>query len=190
MRSLLWTGVFCLLILELGLTLILVIPLPHKLRNWICVQVSKLDLKKKLRMPLMGVFFALVFALMDTTNFLAQIYTTKDDLSLAGGAGNGIQSSIDRHLTKEKEYKAGRNMYLVGFALTLLFVIGRITELMQEHAVLSGKIENLKIAVAIVEADAAKATKSRTNVNESAAGDNDVPTEGIEMKPMGLKKKD
>jgi len=184
MRSLLWTGIFCLLILELGLTLILVIPLPRKLRNWVCLQVSKLELKKKLRMPLMGVFLALVFALMDTTNFLAQIYTTKDD------AGNGLQNSIDRHLTKEKEYKAGRNMYLVGFALTLLFVIGRITELMQEHAELSGKIENLKIAVAIVEADVTKATKSRTNNHESAAGDNDVPTEGIEMKPMGLKKKD
>eukprot|EP00536_Pseudo-nitzschia_multiseries_P012294 jgi/Psemu1/308983/fgenesh1_kg.463_\ len=91
-------------------------------------------------MPIIGIFFALLFALLDTINFLSQIYKKEDE------ERNGIGSTIDRHLIKEKEYRAGRNMYLVGFALTLLFVIGRITELIQEHAELEARIENLELA--------------------------------------------
>jgi len=185
-----WTGVFCLLMLELGLTLILVIPVPRKIRNWICLKVSKLELKKRLRIPLTGLFFALLFALLDTTNYLAHIYTTKegDPNGHPAASHGGLPNPIDRHLIKEKEYRAGRNIYLVGFALTLLFVIGRITELMQEHAELEGKIENLRLAASMMGNDETAIEPKTTTATDE--GDNDAPNEGIEMKPMGLKKKD
>lgn len=141
MRSLLWTGVFVFLMLELALTLILVIPVPKKIRNWICLEVSKFELKEKLKMPLMAIFFALMLALMDSINYLSQIYNQEDRED-----ERGVGNVIDRHLLKEKEYKAARNMYLVGFALTLLFVIGRITDLMKEHADLEGELENMRLA--------------------------------------------
>ena len=44
------------------------------------------------------------------------------------------------HHEKEKKYKAERNMYLTGFALTLVFVIGRICKLMQEHVELENEL--------------------------------------------------
>lgn len=189
MRSLLWTTVFVFLMAELALTLILVIPVPRKIRNWICLKVSKMELKKRLKMPLMGIFFALLFALLDTINFLSQIYKREDRERDGENNNSGIVgNAIDRHLIKEKEYKAGRNLYLVGFALTLLFVIGRITELMQEHAELEGRIENLKLATTM------KATmKAKQESEERATApiqEEDSPSEGIEMKPMQLKKKD
>mmetsp|Transcript_21118 Transcript_21118/g.47690 ORF Transcript_21118/g.47690 Transcript_21118/m.47690 type:complete len:97 (-) Transcript_21118:353-643(-) len=95
---------------------------------------------------------------------------------------------------KEKEYKAARNMYLVGFALTLLFVIGRITELMHEHAQLQGRLENLRLAASMMETDETQHHHhhhQQKPIEESGtAPENDSPVEGIEMKPMGLKKRD
>lgn len=79
-------------------------------------------------------------------------------------------------------------MYLAGFALTLLFVIGRIMELMKEQAELSGKIQNLKLALSIVEGNEKKPKLSETSAK--IYSDNDAPTEGIEMKPMSFKKVD
>ena len=132
-RSLLWTSVFVLLMFELVVTLILVLPIPRKWRNWICLKVSRLELKKRLRLPLIGIFFALLFALLDTTTYLQHIYL-KENEEQQQRQRIFSDSVLDRHLIKEKEYKTGRNMYLVGFAFTLLFVIGRLTELMQEQA--------------------------------------------------------
>ena len=133
----------------------------------------------------MGLFFALLFALLDTTSYLSQIYT-KDDQERDARLGN----VIDRHLIKEKEYKAGRNMYLVGFALTLLFVIGRITELMQEHAELEGRIENLRLAVSIQEKHASEEAVNSSTIAAAKTGVEEVSGEGIEMKPIQHKKKD
>ena len=187
-----WTGVFGLLIVELALTLLLVIPFPRTLRNKICRIASKLELKKRLQVPLRGLFFVLVLALLDTANFLANIYTKKEqDLaSTTYASAEHQRNPIDRHLLKEKEYKAGRNLYLVGFSLTLLFVIGRITELMQEHSELEGKIENLTLAASMMDQENKSKRNSTTTIKSTTAGDNDAPTEGIEMKPIGLNKKD
>jgi len=200
MRSLLWTGVFVVLLVELALTLLLVIPFPRPLRNKLCRLVSRLELKKRLRVPLRGLFFVLLLALLDTAMFLTTIYDTKKERGDGGADGAAASADfrnnpIERHLLKEKEYKAGRNMYLVGFSLTLLFVIGRITELMQEHSELEGKLENLRLATSIVAMDQNNhqnhQSKHQKNSTQSTArDDNDGPTEGIEMKPIGLKKKD
>lgn len=175
MRSLLWTTVFVVLVVELCLTLILVIPVPRKIRSKIALSVSKLELKKRLQTPLTVLFVVLVLALMDTANFLAGIHTKKQEERQLHMEQHVEINPIDKHILKEKEYKAERNLYLTAFALTLLFVIGRITELTQEHAELEGKIENLKLAV---------------SMSSGTPGDNDSSVEGIEMKSMDQKKKE
>ncbi len=183
MRSLLWTCVFLLLIVELCFTLILVLPIPNRFRNKIVLSVSKLDLKKRLHPYFLGIFVALLVALVDTAVFLSNIYSQKqEEYQLQYEHHHPNHNPIDRHLLKEREYKAGRNLYLALFALTLLFVIGRITELLQEHAELAGKIENLKLAAEIT-------ASSEREQERSSTGDNDAPMEGIEMKSMGIKKR-
>ena len=77
-------------------------------------------------------------------------------------------------LDKEKEYKTERNLYLAGFALTLLFVIGRITDLMQEHADLEIDLEKVRLS-------------SKPAVDSST---DEVGQVEIEMKPMQTKKND
>lgn len=179
MRSLLWTSVFILLMFELALTFILVVPVPRKWRNWICLKVSKLELKKRLRIPLTCIFFALSLALLDTTTYLQQIYSKENqDEQQTQHQRLGqvlVDSTIDRHLIKEKEYRSARNMYLVGFALTLLFVIGRLTELMQEHAELEEHVKTLTAA---------------SSTSGTSSSSSKIVNEGIEMKPIRLKKDD
>lgn len=48
---------------------------------------------------------------------------------------------------KERKYKSERNIYLSGFALTLLFVIGRIVALLRESVTLHEEAERLESAL-------------------------------------------
>jgi hypothetical protein len=76
-------------------------------------------------------------------------------------------------LDKEQEYKTECNIYLAGFALMLLFVIGQITNLMQEHAELDDDLEKIRLS--------SKAVDSITGK---------VGNVEIEMKPIQIKKND
>jgi hypothetical protein len=173
MASLVWGTVFIFLLLELAFTLILVIPLPRKWRNWICRECSKLDLKSRLQKPLLFIGMALSLALLDCFSKLQMIFDLEKDAHDAGGHHHGDEARILHQLDKEREYKTERNIYLAGFALTLLFVIGRITDLMQEHAELEDDLETIRLS--------SKAVDSSTGEAGSVE---------IEMKPMQTKKKD
>lgn len=178
--SFLWTSVFIFFILELALTLILVIPVPRKFRNWICREVSKLDLKHHLHIPLICVGFALGLTLLDSLSFLQLIFAEEKedhDNTLNHGYNEYVSAAsigdyeMLRHHEKEKEYRTERNAYLAGFALTLIFVIGRITDLMQEHVELEDDLEKLRLS-------------SRGPVESAADGS------GIEMKVLPKKPKE
>jgi hypothetical protein len=173
MASFLWTSVFIFLCLEIALTLILVIPLPRKFRNWVCRETTKLDLKEKLRPALWGIGVALSVALFDCLSLLQFIFSVEEEAHerrVVYGAADAIQ----RQLGKEKEYKTERNIYLAGFALTLLFVIGRITDLMQEHVELEDELEKVRLS----SKPAVESSTEDTNASE------------IEMKPLAIKKND
>jgi hypothetical protein len=175
MASLVWGTVFIFLLLELAFTLILVIPLPRKWRNWLCHKCSKLDLKAHLQKPLLFIGIALTLALLDCFSRLQMILDMeKESHNHAGGNHHGGEEVRVLHqLDKEREYKTERNIYLAGFSLTLLFVIGRITNLMQEHAELEDDLEKIRLS--------SKAVDSSTG----EAGNVE-----IEMKPIQTKKND
>jgi hypothetical protein len=177
MASFLWTCVFILLCLELALTLLLVIPVPRKIRNWVCRQTTKIHLKQKLQPVLWGIGLALTVALMDSWSLLQFLFQKRNhnhETSLLSSTNDsGLHPHHHHHHQKEKEYKTERNMYLAGFALTLLFVIGRITDLMQEHVELEDELETVRLST-----KPANETTSVGDANESE----------IEMKPLQAKK--
>lgn len=84
--------------------------------------------------PFLFIGLALSFALMDCYSSLEFIFSVEKE------AGRRHESSLN----KQKEFKAERNMYLAGFALTLIFVIGRLTDLMQEHVELEDECEQAR----------------------------------------------
>jgi hypothetical protein len=133
-----------------------------------------LNLKKRLQTPLLFVGLALTLALLDCFSFLQLIFEREQEgheLPVQAYTGNeGVMHQLD----KEKEYKTERNIYLAGFALTLLLVIGRLTDLMQEHADLEDDLEKIRLSSKPVD-DSATTTTGEAGVVE------------IEMKPIKKK---
>lgn len=68
---------------------------------------------------------------------------------------------------------------MAGFALTLLFVIGRLTDLMQEHADLEDDLDKLRPRSSAVDLPI-----------EQETADGPPSASEIEMKPLQSKKKD
>lgn len=166
MASITWTCVFGLLILELVVTFILVVPVPRRIRNMIARKfIFRFDLGERFSKILWFVALALVFALAEsyyTVERLMEKLAVKDQED----AVRMDHHSHHHHHDKQRLYRAERNMYLAGFALTLLFVLGRILQLMQEGVVLEDECELLR--------------RSSNSVSHG--------TEGVEMQEMSKKK--
>ena len=143
MASLIWTSVFGFLVLELVLTLILVAPVPRKIRNFIARKIFKFDLVGRLSKPILFIGLALCAALVDSYVTHRRIVSRLEEEHQTG-LSNYPHDRLFHGYDKERKYKAERNMYLTGFALTLLFVIGRITQLMQENVEMEEETERVK----------------------------------------------
>merc|ERR1712023_304906 len=97
----------------------------------------------------MFIAVALTFGFIDSYMKLQHLLEKMDEhhaTELEHGHGGNVMLSdgYQRIQIKEKKYKAERNLYLTGFALTLLFVIGRITQLMQENVEMEEETERVK----------------------------------------------
>merc|ERR1712157_335402 len=145
--SLVWSTAYVFLLLEIAITVILVIPVPIKIRNLIARQIFKLKMGERLSKPILFIGIALAFGFIDSYMKLQNLLDKMDEQHtlevehghMGGGPGTMLSDGYQRIQIKEKKYKAERNLYLTGFAFTLLFVIGRITQLMQEHVELEQK---------------------------------------------------
>jgi hypothetical protein len=132
--------------IEIAIVTVLVIPVPRAWSNGICLEVSKLDLKARLRLPLTFLVIGMCLAFFDSLNYLLWLWKVEEEERRYTGYQTAEQVHVVRILDKEKEYKTERNLYLSGFAVTLLFAIGRITDLMQEHAELETELEKKRLA--------------------------------------------
>jgi hypothetical protein len=143
MASLVWTIVFVFLLLELALTFILVVPVPRKIRNFIAREIFQFNIGGRLAKPILFIGIALAFALVESYFAHQRILTRMGEEQEAGISNAQHERHFHGH-DKERKYKAERNMYLAGFSLTLLFVIGRITKLMQESVELEEETDRVK----------------------------------------------
>ena len=163
MASITWTCVFALLIVELVVTLILVVPVPRRFRNFVARKcIFRFHLGERFSKIVGFVAAALIFALVESyvsvNRLMEKLQIMAEQDMVIGAVAHGHHHGHD----KEKLYRAERNMYLAGFALTLLLVVGRILQLMQESVELEDQLEF--------------ATKSRRT-----GADANATTEGVEM---------
>jgi hypothetical protein len=141
MPSLIWGSIFLLLILELVVTFALALPVPRKIRNVLAREIFKFHVGDKLRKPILYVGIALFLALMES--YFSHRRLVNRMMEEHGVSSYSHDIAFHPH-DKERKYKAERNMYLAGFSLTLLFVIGRITTLMQESVELEEETERVR----------------------------------------------
>ena len=143
MASLIWGIVFLFLVMELVLTIVLVLPVPRQIRNVIAREIFKFHLGDKLTKPILYVGIALSLALLESYMVHRRILTRMEQEHAADLYHDHRHEVIYHPHDKERKYMAERNMYLAGFSLTLLFVIGRITKLMQESVELEEETERV-----------------------------------------------
>ncbi|KAL3940171.1 MAG: hypothetical protein SGBAC_005242 [Bacillariaceae sp.] len=139
MPSIIWSSAYLFLLVELVITAILVVPVPIKIRNAITRKVFQLNLGERLGKPILFIAIALAFGFVDSYSkrqYVVEMIHEEHHAEL----DHGHHMPHVMHHEKEKKYKAERNMYLTGFALTLVFVIGRICKLMQEHVELENEL--------------------------------------------------
>eukprot|EP00934_Nitzschia_sp_Nitz4_P006570 Nitzschia sp. Nitz4//scaffold106_size73319//51333//55917//NITZ4_005742-RA/size73319-augustus-gene-0.6-mRNA-1//1//CDS//3329532538//6560//frame0 len=141
MPSLIWGSIFLLLLVELIITLILVLPVPRKTRNWIARHIFQWNLGDRLSKPILYIGIFLVLALSESYITHRRIQHRMEEEMMSG---HNPHEYVFHPLDKERRYKSERNMYLAGFSLTLLFVIGRITKLMQESIELEEETERVE----------------------------------------------
>jgi hypothetical protein len=163
MASIIWQTIFVLLVCELVVTLILVVPVPRKIRNFIARECFQWNIGDRLQKPIKFIGVALCLALVESYVTHQRILSRIEEEIQAGVASPARHHYVDHRFypnlhDKERKYKSERNMYLAGFALTLLFVIGRITTLLVESVELHDETDRLE-----------KANKEQANGNEGTA---------------------
>ncbi len=133
-----WKAIFAFLAAELVVTILVLVPIPLKVTAWFARFLPKGSLARfmnqQLKKPILfigiGLGLALAESIFTHQHILARIEKEKQ------GFGSAQPSYFDYFYPgmhdKERRYKSERNMYLSAFALTLLFVIGRITALLRE----------------------------------------------------------
>ena len=135
MASLVWTAVYLLLLVELAIVFILVIPMPRRWHHSLVARpIRHFRLGERLAKPVLFLGIALAVALAESFLHHQRIVQrlAMDQQQMNGNNIEPHREHLHHVHDKERKYKAERNMYLAGFALTLIFVIGRITQLMQE----------------------------------------------------------
>ena len=141
MPSLFWGSIFLFLLLELVITFVLALPVPRRIRNVMAREVFKFHLGDKLRKPILYIGIVLSLALVES--FVSHRRLVHRIMEEHGASSHPHEMVFHPH-DKERKYKTERNMYLAGFSLTLLFVIGRITTLMQESVELEEETDRVR----------------------------------------------
>lgn len=129
---------------EVAVTILLVIPVPRKIRNAMARTVGRLNLGE--RLSTVGYFVAMVLfaALVESITSVRNIeerQRMEHQTQPLGGSVN--HDRIFHDMARQRKFRSERNMYLAGFALTLVFVIVRLCKLMQESVEYEEEVDRL-----------------------------------------------
>mmetsp|Transcript_4385 Transcript_4385/g.13290 ORF Transcript_4385/g.13290 Transcript_4385/m.13290 type:complete len:170 (-) Transcript_4385:1288-1797(-) len=128
MPSPIWIAVYAYLVFELVCTLCLVVPMPQSGRKAVLSLVNKSKHIKGMTFAIQFVAVALSLALYDSIRTIKYI---EGKLNAGDDGVQGMGNAITGNIDKERRFRAQRNLYLTGFALTLLFVNMRLVQLMR-----------------------------------------------------------
>eukprot|EP00178_Gracilaria_changii_P006941 TRINITY_DN223_c0_g1_i1.p2 TRINITY_DN223_c0_g1~~TRINITY_DN223_c0_g1_i1.p2 ORF type:complete len:189 (-),score=38.32 TRINITY_DN223_c0_g1_i1:1862-2428(-) len=168
MASVVWVSVFFLLMMELVITAILVLPFPRFVRKFIARKIFTYDLGKRIRFISNFIILGLILAVSDAVQTLRHLEQKEAGETSNQATNDARVGYIAVSFDKQRKFRAERNMYLAGFSLTLMFVIARIVELMQE--------------VVNVEEQKDVAEQRLKDVNDAASTATSIPTTQVTHK--------
>lgn len=191
MATLIWTSVFILLVIELFITLLLVLPLPRIIRRFLATKIFTYGLAERVRFGARFVFIGMLFAFFDAITTMRYLIV-KEEVDTGNATTEGTPVSyINTSLNKQLKFRAERNMYLAGFALTLMFVITRLIELMQELVKLEeekDKLANRSVAGGLPSSDASTTTTTTTTTMQKTSPIVNISADGASS-PTTIRKR-
>lgn len=112
---------------------LLVFPLPRSTRRIIARAIKRLNLGPRIRFLTQWITLMLLAALVESVTTLRRLQAREEkptprNIAVVDPRATYMETSME----KQRKFRAERNLYLAGFSLTLLFVIARLVELMQE----------------------------------------------------------
>ncbi|KAG5366260.1 hypothetical protein CJU89_0676 [Yarrowia sp. B02] len=125
--TLYYTLVFAILVTEMATFLLLVAPLPEKIRRQFFLSLSKLEVLEKLRLGLKFTFVFILILFIDSVN---RVYRVSVDRSTGEYKGNLV--ATERSELQARKFYSQRNMYLCGFTLFLSLILNRTYSLVIE----------------------------------------------------------
>ncbi|KAK4112009.1 B-cell receptor-associated 31-like protein [Canariomyces notabilis] len=123
--TLYYTLVFLLLVAEMGLFVLLILPLPFAMRRKIFTFISENPIVAKVQYWLKITFVFILILFIDSVN---RVYRVQVELAAAtensGNAGPAIMGH-ERLEVQARKFYSQRNMYLCGFTLFLSLILNR-----------------------------------------------------------------
>ncbi|KAL9005436.1 MAG: hypothetical protein Q9188_001794 [Gyalolechia gomerana] len=122
--TLYYSLVFALLVLEMGIFMLLIVPLPYTMKRKLFTFISENPLVAKLQYGMKITFIFILILFVDSVN---RVYRVQVELSMAknqGGAAASVAGS-ERMEVQARKFYSQRNMYLCGFTLFLSLILNR-----------------------------------------------------------------
>lgn len=173
MASIVWMSVFCLLCVELVITFILVVPVPASVRRAIVRAIRRINVGPTVKFAVKWIMLMLVGAVIESVTTLQRLTKREQEPvnQHPSSAGMDARSGyVEMSFEKQRKFRAERNLYLSGFALTLLLVIARIVQLMQDGVTAEEERDHVTKRLDDVASTAAAAGTPIRSENDTPAG--------------------
>ncbi|KAI5844428.1 B-cell receptor-associated protein 31-like-containing protein [Morchella snyderi] len=122
--TLYYTLVFFLLLVEMGIFMLLILPLPFTWRRMIFTFISENAFVAKLQYGMKITFVFILILFIDSVN---RVYSVTNELSRNTDRNGGQQTVLghERMEVQARKFYSQRNMYLCGFTLFLSLILNR-----------------------------------------------------------------
>jgi len=139
--TLYYTLVFMLLVAEMGLFMLLLVPLPFSVKRRLFTFLSENPIVGKIRYGLKITFIFILILFIDSVN---RVYRVQLELSAAAENSGSSGATIMGHERLEvqaRKFYSQRNMYLCGFTLFLSLILNRMYIMVVEVLRLEEKVK-------------------------------------------------
>lgn len=139
--TLYYTLVFMLLMAEMGLFMLLIVPLPFTVRRKMFTFISENPIVAKLQYGLKITFIFILILFIDSVNRVYRVQVELASATDAQGAGGAAIMGHERLEVQARKFYSQRNMYLCGFTLFLSLILNRTYIMILEVLRLEEKVK-------------------------------------------------
>ncbi|KAL4742252.1 B-cell receptor-associated protein 31-like-domain-containing protein [Aspergillus similis] len=142
--TLYYSLVFCLLVLEMGVFMGLIVPLPFTVKRKLFAFISESPVIAKLQYGLRITFIFILILFIDSVNRVYRVQLEVSAFSKEGGNVGGAALGTDRSEVQARKFYSQRNMYLCGFTLFLSLILNRTYTMILETLRLEDRVKLLE----------------------------------------------